>query len=239
MALDTLRANKMRSALTVLGIVIGITSIVGMTSLIRGFDESLQSTIGTLGPKTIFVAKFSALSLSSGASFIEMVRRPEHHGGGCRSDHAAGAVGGAWSTSGWAPAASRRWSACSIAASAPGRCRSWARPSASSRSTSRRSSPAASFTEREVQRRKAVAVLGYGPYEALFEQTRHRSDRQEGPHRRRRVHGHRRHRQAARRSAGSTRPGRLRDHSVHGLSQAVRVRDAPQRRAVRRRAERR
>ena len=66
MALDTLRANKMRSALTVLGVVIGITSIVGMTSLIRGFDESLQRSINALGPKTIFVAKFGALSLSSG-----------------------------------------------------------------------------------------------------------------------------------------------------------------------------
>ena len=41
MAWDTLRGNKLRSALTVLGVVIGITSIVGMTSLIRGFDQSL------------------------------------------------------------------------------------------------------------------------------------------------------------------------------------------------------
>jgi putative ABC transport system permease protein len=39
MALDTVRSNKLRSALTVLGVVIGITAIVGMTSLIRGFDE--------------------------------------------------------------------------------------------------------------------------------------------------------------------------------------------------------
>ncbi len=46
MAFDTLRGNKMRSALTVLGVVIGITSIVGMTSLIRGFDQSLRDMIG-------------------------------------------------------------------------------------------------------------------------------------------------------------------------------------------------
>ena len=39
MALDTLRTNKMRSGLTILGVVIGITAIVGMTSLIRGFVE--------------------------------------------------------------------------------------------------------------------------------------------------------------------------------------------------------
>ena len=49
MSWDTLRGNKMRSALTVLGIVIGITSIVGMTSLIRGFDQSLRDSIKTIG----------------------------------------------------------------------------------------------------------------------------------------------------------------------------------------------
>ena len=53
MSVDTLRANKMRSALTVLGVVIGIMSIVGMTSLIRGFDESLRDSIRALGPNTI------------------------------------------------------------------------------------------------------------------------------------------------------------------------------------------
>jgi hypothetical protein len=47
MALDTLRLNKLRSALTVLGVVIGITAIVGMTSLIRGFDQSLRDSIRT------------------------------------------------------------------------------------------------------------------------------------------------------------------------------------------------
>src|SRR5580765_4802654 len=76
MSWDTLRGNKMRSALTVLGIVIGIMSIVGMTSLIRGFDESLRDSIRTIGPDTIFVAKFSAVSLSSGADFQEMLKRP-------------------------------------------------------------------------------------------------------------------------------------------------------------------
>ncbi len=76
MAFDTLRSNKMRSALTVLGVVIGVTSIVGMTSLIRGFDTSLRDSINSLGPKTIFVQSFGAVSFSSGASFIELMRRP-------------------------------------------------------------------------------------------------------------------------------------------------------------------
>jgi ABC-type lipoprotein release transport system permease subunit len=42
MSWDTVRGNKMRSFLTVLGIVIGITSIVGMTAMIRGFDQSIR-----------------------------------------------------------------------------------------------------------------------------------------------------------------------------------------------------
>ena len=76
MALETLRSNKMRSGLTILGVVIGITAIVGMTSLIRGFDQSLRSSIRELGPNTIFLTKLSILSISGGASFDDLMRRP-------------------------------------------------------------------------------------------------------------------------------------------------------------------
>jgi putative ABC transport system permease protein len=76
MALETLRTNKMRSGLTILGVVIGITSIVGMTSLLRGFDSSLRDSIRALGPNTIFVAKISGVSVASGADFASLLRRP-------------------------------------------------------------------------------------------------------------------------------------------------------------------
>src|SRR6185436_6707490 len=76
MSFQTLRTSKMRSALTVLGVVIGITSIVGMTSLIRGFDQSLRDSISQLGPNTIIVQKFGTLSFASGKSFLEVARRP-------------------------------------------------------------------------------------------------------------------------------------------------------------------
>ena len=49
MAFDTVRTNKMRSGLTVLGIVIGITAIVGMTALIMGFDQSMRLIVPPLG----------------------------------------------------------------------------------------------------------------------------------------------------------------------------------------------
>ena len=76
MSWETLRVNKLRSILTVLGVVIGITSIVGMTSLIRGFDQSLRDSIKTIGSDTIFIAKFSAVSFAAGAKFEELMKRP-------------------------------------------------------------------------------------------------------------------------------------------------------------------
>ena len=76
MALGTLREQKMRSSLTVLGIVIGIMSIVGCTSLIRGLDQSLRESIASMGADTIFVLKFSAVSMGSGRELTELLRRP-------------------------------------------------------------------------------------------------------------------------------------------------------------------
>ena len=77
MAFDTVRTNKMRSGLTVLGVVIGITAIVAMTALIRGFDTSLQDSIRTsMGPNVIFIQRFGVTSFASGREFSELIRRP-------------------------------------------------------------------------------------------------------------------------------------------------------------------
>jgi putative ABC transport system permease protein len=76
MAFDTVRSNKLRSALTVLGVVIGITSIVGMTAMIRGFDESLRAMIRAIGPDTIFVQRFGVTSFSGGAELRDLLKRP-------------------------------------------------------------------------------------------------------------------------------------------------------------------
>jgi putative ABC transport system permease protein len=60
----------------VLGVVIGITSIVGMTAMIRGFDESLRDSVREIGPNIIFVQRFGPGSLTSGDVFNELIRRP-------------------------------------------------------------------------------------------------------------------------------------------------------------------
>jgi putative ABC transport system permease protein len=76
MAFETVRTNKLRSGLTVLGVVIGITSIVGMTALIRGFDQSLRDMIRAIGPNTIFIQRFGVTSFASGAEISELLKRP-------------------------------------------------------------------------------------------------------------------------------------------------------------------
>jgi putative ABC transport system permease protein len=75
MAFDTVRSNKMRSALTVLGVVIGITSIVGMTAMIRGFDQSLRDLIAQSGPNIIYLQRFGVTSI--GGDFLELLKRPD------------------------------------------------------------------------------------------------------------------------------------------------------------------
>ncbi|HXE79691.1 MAG TPA: ABC transporter permease [Vicinamibacterales bacterium] len=77
MAVGTLVTNKLRSALTVLGVVIGVTSIVGMTSLIRGFGDQFEKLIRTMGAETVYAAKFSISSFASGRDFWELMRRPD------------------------------------------------------------------------------------------------------------------------------------------------------------------
>ena len=76
MALTTLLEQKVRSSLTVLGVVIGIMSIVGSTSLIRGLDQTLRESIQAMRSDTIMVTKFSVVSMGSGREMMEWMRRP-------------------------------------------------------------------------------------------------------------------------------------------------------------------
>src|SRR5215204_3186080 len=58
MALDTLRANKLRSALTILGVSVGVVTVIFMVSIIQGLNRSFADQIESLGSNTIFVSKF-------------------------------------------------------------------------------------------------------------------------------------------------------------------------------------
>jgi putative ABC transport system permease protein len=55
MALDTLRTNKLRSGLTVLGIVIGVTTVITISSVINGLNNRVSDWVNSLGTNVIWV----------------------------------------------------------------------------------------------------------------------------------------------------------------------------------------
>ena len=57
-AMDTLRAHKMRSALTVFGVVLGVSVIMLVAALITGFDQKVQENINQFGADTAFISKW-------------------------------------------------------------------------------------------------------------------------------------------------------------------------------------
>ncbi|HEX2269395.1 MAG TPA: ABC transporter permease [Pyrinomonadaceae bacterium] len=58
MAIDTMRANKLRSSLTILGVSVGVLTVIFMVSIIQGLNKAFADQIESLGSNTIFVSKF-------------------------------------------------------------------------------------------------------------------------------------------------------------------------------------
>jgi putative ABC transport system permease protein len=61
-ALRAIRANKVRSLLTMLGIIIGVTSVVVMTTAIKGINNSFQNGISALGSDVLYIDKWAWFS---------------------------------------------------------------------------------------------------------------------------------------------------------------------------------
>ena len=58
MALQTLRANKLRSSLTVVGVVIGVWTVMAIASIISGIDEAVKKAVESFGTRSIIISKF-------------------------------------------------------------------------------------------------------------------------------------------------------------------------------------
>ncbi len=76
LALDTLRLHKLRSFLTVLGVVIGVSVIVVVGSLMAGFDENVTEAISGFGADTIGISKISMGPRFGRLSKEERTRKP-------------------------------------------------------------------------------------------------------------------------------------------------------------------
>jgi len=93
LAFDTLRKNPLRSALTILGIVIGITTVITVSSVINGLNENVLGGIRELGSDTIIAYRFPWASLSRPPSewFTRKELQPEWADDMARLPHVAAA----------------------------------------------------------------------------------------------------------------------------------------------------
>lgn len=76
-AVEALRSNKVRAALTILGIVIGVATVMGMAAMITGIRSTLTETVEAAGPNNFSVQRFdvTAIRFSNGGD-----GRPPWHG---------------------------------------------------------------------------------------------------------------------------------------------------------------
>src|SRR5476649_97871 len=58
LALETIRSHKLRAFLTVLGVIIGTGTIIGVSAILTGFDASMTAVLRSFGPNSIIVFKF-------------------------------------------------------------------------------------------------------------------------------------------------------------------------------------
>src|SRR5437667_2880087 len=77
-AVSSLRANKLRSLLTVLGILIGVSSVIAVVAITEGLDRYIAERVLELGSQSFSVQKFPDV-ITSREQFLEMQKRKDLH----------------------------------------------------------------------------------------------------------------------------------------------------------------
>lgn len=73
-SMRAIRASKIRAILTTLGIIIGVTSVVMMSTLVKGIDQSFQKGVASLGSDNMYIHKWAWFDNST--PWWEMRNRP-------------------------------------------------------------------------------------------------------------------------------------------------------------------
>ncbi|MBD3218131.1 MAG: FtsX-like permease family protein [candidate division Zixibacteria bacterium] len=77
LSFEALRAHKLRTFLTILGIVIGVTSVIAIVSIVVGMNEKITGLINNMGTTTFFVSKFGVDDYQSEDAYREARKRKD------------------------------------------------------------------------------------------------------------------------------------------------------------------
>ena len=70
MALDTLRTNKLRSSLTILGIVIGVMTVITISSVINGLNTGVSTLVESFGTNVLWIFRFPVIGVRPTAEML-------------------------------------------------------------------------------------------------------------------------------------------------------------------------
>ena len=76
MALDTIRGNKLRSFLTIVGVVVGVITVMLISSIISGINVAVEKEVESFGTRSIFLYKFDIGIRTSAPTREERMRKP-------------------------------------------------------------------------------------------------------------------------------------------------------------------
>ena len=77
LSLNTLRINKLRATLTLIGIVIGIFSIIAIMTLLNALQAGIEGGLSALGSNTFQIQKFPAIQIGGPGSRSKYRNRPD------------------------------------------------------------------------------------------------------------------------------------------------------------------
>src|SRR5436190_3976898 len=76
MAMDTLRGNKLRSFLTIIGVVVGVITVMLISSIISGINVAVEKEVESFGTRSIFLYKMDIGIRTSAPTREERMRKP-------------------------------------------------------------------------------------------------------------------------------------------------------------------